>query len=63
MEVTLVARNVNEAMVAPVWSGGVCIWRESESLSVLCWCAHQDLASVSWFFPHFTYFIEQFNNF
>jgi hypothetical protein len=42
--VTLAARNVNEAMAAPmVGSGGVCVWRESGvRRSVLCWCAGQE---------------------
>jgi hypothetical protein len=37
---TLVAGNVNEAMVG---SGGVCVWRESgDRRSVLCWCVWQE---------------------
>jgi hypothetical protein len=41
---TLVARNANKAMVAPVvGSGGVCVWRESgDRRSVLCWCDWQE---------------------
>jgi hypothetical protein len=41
---TLVARNADEAVAAPVvGSGGVCVWRESEvRRSVLCWCVWQE---------------------
>jgi hypothetical protein len=41
---TLVARNVNEAMVAPMMvSGGVCIWRESGiKRSGLCFYVWQE---------------------
>jgi hypothetical protein len=44
MMATLVARNTNEVMVAPVvGSGGVCVWRESGvRRSVLCWCVWQE---------------------
>jgi hypothetical protein len=37
---TLVARNVNEAMVG---CGGVCVWLESAvRRSVLCWCVWEE---------------------
>jgi hypothetical protein len=41
---TLVARNANHAMVAPmVGSGEVCFWLESGvRRSVLCWCVWQE---------------------
>jgi hypothetical protein len=44
MVATLVARNENEASVAPtVGYGKVCVWRESRvKRSVLCWRVSQE---------------------
>jgi hypothetical protein len=39
---TLVARNVNEAIVVPmVGSGGVCVWQQLVRPSVLYWCVRK----------------------
>jgi hypothetical protein len=60
---TLVARNVNEAIVVPVLgSGGVCAWRESGvRRSGLCLCVWQESGfSRLKMCSHLIYFINKF---
>jgi hypothetical protein len=65
---TLVTRNVNEVLVAPMMvPGGVCVLRDSGVLChavVLCWCVWQNLASVTAkMFTYLTYIVNLYTLF